>query len=221
MDNSAKNEDFQKQVRERLLDVAEEVFAEKGYAGTSVRELTCRAKCNLAAVNYHFGSKENLYAGVFQRRMQTLRRIRLESIERVMAGPKGEVTLEQLLHAFAVAFTEPLLDESLGRRFMKLMIREMLNPNLPRSMFADEMAIPTISALGKALSEVCPDLKQKETIMCVLSLIGQLMHAVHLNEVFRTEENITLPIPSFSEMVEHIVQFSAAGIREMAGAANK
>ncbi|MCH6551326.1 MAG: helix-turn-helix transcriptional regulator [Planctomycetes bacterium] len=54
--------------RERLLDVAEELFAEKGIAGTSLRTLTKAAETNLAAVHYHFGSKEALLDAVFERR---------------------------------------------------------------------------------------------------------------------------------------------------------
>ena len=55
------NEDLTK---ERILDTAEVLFAQKGYQAVGVREITSAAKCNLAAVNYHFGNKENLYLEV-------------------------------------------------------------------------------------------------------------------------------------------------------------
>ena len=54
--------------RERILDQAEILFAQKGYQAVSVREITTAARCNLAAVNYHFGNKENLYLEVFRAR---------------------------------------------------------------------------------------------------------------------------------------------------------
>ena len=54
--------------RERVLDEAETLFAQKGYHAVSVREITTAAECNLAAVNYHFGNKQNLYLEVFRER---------------------------------------------------------------------------------------------------------------------------------------------------------
>ena len=53
--------------KDRLLDAAEQLFAERGYDATSMRELTTAAAVNLAAVNYHFGSKRELFAAVFDR----------------------------------------------------------------------------------------------------------------------------------------------------------
>jgi len=220
-DNVAKKGDSSKQIREHLLDVAEGLFCEKGFAGTSVRDITSRARCNVAAVNYHFGGKEKLYYEVFHRHMRTLREIRIASIKRVMSQDEGEVTLEQLLRAFAIAYIEPLIDESGGRRLMKLMVREMLDPHLPKKMFVEEVGGPTLSALGDAIAKICPGLGQKETVMSMLSVIGQLIHTIHLNEIFSAEEDFGLPMPNFTEMVEHIVAFSAGGILAVAEEGNR
>lgn len=76
-DNSTNNSDSNKTVRDRLLDAAEQSFAEKGFDGTNVRDLTAKANCNIAAVNYHFGGKENLYLEVFRRRMVMMRNLPL------------------------------------------------------------------------------------------------------------------------------------------------
>ena len=54
--------------RDRILDTAEELFAQNGYYAVSVRQITAAAECNLAAVNYHFGNKKNLYLEVFRSR---------------------------------------------------------------------------------------------------------------------------------------------------------
>ena len=215
--NNISKGDTREQIEERLLDAAESLFAGKGFDGTSIRDITSQANCNVAAVNYHFGGKENLYNRVFYHHMRALRNIRIASINRVMSQGEGQVTLEQLLRAFAMAFIGPLIDESRGRRFIKLMIREILDPHLPKRMFADEVAIPIVSALRKAMGKVCPELGQKETVMFIISLIGQLMHAIHLNKMFSAEEDTGLPMPNLAEMVDHIVRFSVAGIRAVAG----
>ncbi len=58
--------------KDRILDAAEELFAQHGFAGTSLRQVTSRADVNIAAVNYHFGSKENLVNEVFKHRMDEM-----------------------------------------------------------------------------------------------------------------------------------------------------
>jgi len=206
--NSISNNDTHKQVHGRLLDVAEKLFAEKGFDDTSIRDITSQAKCNVAAVNYHFGGKEKLYSEVFRRRMVEMHKVRITSIEMVMSRKDNEPTLEELIRRFAAAFIEPLMNKSQGRQLMKLMVHEILKPHLPKKMFAEEIAIPTLNALGKAITTICPNLGQKEAVMSIISVIGQLVHTVHLNELFSTE-SIGLPKLKLAEMMEHIVAFSA------------
>lgn len=213
VDNSSNNGDSTRTVRNRLLEAAAESFAEKGFDGTSVRDITAKANCNVAAVNYHFGGKENLYFEVFRRHMIGMRDIRIASIEKVMSQTDHEPTLEELIRAFAMAFIEPLTDQSSGRRFMKLMVREMSDPHLPRRMFIEELAGPTLNSLGKGMSRVCSGLEQKKIMLSIISIISQLVHAVHLNEIIDIDDFVGAPTPSLAEMVDHIVEFSAAGIR--------
>jgi AcrR family transcriptional regulator len=212
MVSEPKNE-TEMQVQDRILDSAERLFCEKGYAETSIRDITSQANCNVAAVNYHFGSKDNLYYKVFQRYLSTLRDVRLESINRVMS--QEDVSLERLLHAFAVSFIEPLLDKDRSRIFMRLMVREMLDPHLPKRLFADEMAAPTMKSFGRALMKLCPRLDDRDALMSMLSVIGQLIHIVHLENIFDDKMIEGLEMPDLNEMVEHIVRFSAAGITEL------
>ncbi len=211
--NTNRNNDLSKSVRDRLLDVAEELFAEKGFNSTSIREITAKSHSNIAAVNYHFGGKENLYSEVFRRRLIALRDIRLARIEKVMSQPTQKPTLKDLIQAFANAFIEPLIDQSSGRRFMKLMINEMSDPHLPKKMFADEIAGPTLNALGKGIAMVCPGLEQKKIMLSIISIIGQLLQAVHINEMLNLSDIIGAPAPTLPEMVDHIVDFSVAGIQ--------
>jgi AcrR family transcriptional regulator len=84
--------------RERLLNIAEQRFGEGGYEGTSLRAITVAAAANIAAVNYHFGSKEALLRAAVARAMapvNTERRRRLDQLE-----AKGQPTAEQLIRAF-------------------------------------------------------------------------------------------------------------------------
>jgi AcrR family transcriptional regulator len=209
-----------KDVRERLLDAAEGFFAEKGFEGTSVRDLTATAGSNIAAVNYYFGGKEKLYIEVFHRRMVAINNVRINGINQLMSRNDHEVTLEILLRTFAMSFLEPLLDQSSGRRFIKLMVREMLDSHLPERMFLDEMFLPVFAVFNQALMKVNPVLNRNKIELIMHSIIGQLVHAIRLQEMFNLDKDSKLQSYDLQEIVEHIVEFSAAGIRAAAKKGN-
>jgi len=86
--------------RERILDAAESLFVEHGFEATSMRMITGRAGVNLAAINYHFGSKEALIQDVFRRRLTWLNQERLRALERYEAEAKGApLKPHQIVHA--------------------------------------------------------------------------------------------------------------------------
>ena len=70
-------------VQERLLNAAEELFCEKGFEGTSIRDIAASADCNIASVNYYFGGKQQLYEQVWKRHLIPMRNSRLQSIEQI------------------------------------------------------------------------------------------------------------------------------------------
>lgn len=79
----------QPDTRERILDAAERLFMESGYEGTSMRMITGEAGVNLAAVNYHFGSKEALLREVFRRRLNWLNTERLRALDLLEQQAQG------------------------------------------------------------------------------------------------------------------------------------
>src|SRR5271156_1240304 len=90
----------------RILDVAEKLFGENGFDGTSLRDITTEADVNLAAVNYHFQSKDSLIDAVIARRIEPVNQQRLEMLD--AAGPNP--SLEKIL----TAFLAPVLDQNLA-----------------------------------------------------------------------------------------------------------
>jgi len=216
-DDNSPNSRSDKDVQERLLDAAEGLFCENGFAGTSVREIAAAAKCNLASVNYYFGGKEKLYVEVWRRHILVLRDNQIASIERVMSENQGKPCLEDLLKAFAETFIGSLVDETESGCFTKLMTREMLDRHLPPNMFVDEMIRPTLSAMQKALGKTCPELQQSQVPLMVFSVVGQLIHVIRVRTMFKQSDRPDLPIFDLAEAVDHIIKFSAAGIRACAG----
>ena len=200
-------------VRQRLLNAAEAFFSDRGFENTSVRDLARAAKCNVAAVNYYFGSKEQLYVELWRRELQILRNSRLASIRRVMEQPAGQGGLEQLLSSYSAAFIEPLADAAKGQRLMRLMAREIVHPRLPEGLFLNEMIKPVMDALQEALLRVCPGVDRSRIPLLIVSLIGQLLHVLHIKAMFDRATEPGWPKFSLDEAVRHVVEFSAAGIR--------
>jgi AcrR family transcriptional regulator len=216
LSDNGTNRGSHKSVQERLLDAAEELFCEKGFEGTSVRDIASAADCNIASVNYYFGGKDKLYVEVWRRHLLQMRDMRIASIERVMSETGGKATLEELLRSYAIAFLEPLMEGEKSFRFIRLMAREMIDRHLPEGMFVKEMILPVMAALQKTLLQICPWLENGKARLVVLSVVGQLMHAVAAKTMFEQSGEPEAPKFDLSEIVEHIVAFSAAGIRAYA-----
>jgi AcrR family transcriptional regulator len=203
-----------KGVKDRLLDAAEELFCEHGFKGTSVRDIAASAGCNIASVNYYFGSKEKLYEEVWHRHLIPMRDIRIASINKVMSQAEVQPDLEELLKSFADTFVGSMVDSSSMSRLSMLMAREYIDSHLPTNMFVEEVMMPTITAMNSALAKTCPDLDESKILPVVFSIVGQLVHLVHVKTMFEHGSD-DLHISSFDylELIDHIVKFSAAGIR--------
>ena len=201
-------------LRKRILDVAEELFAEKGFTGTSIREVTKRAGCNLAAVNYYFHGKENLYVEVFQRHMHTIRDQRINSIRRILLNQTEQTALEALLQSFATEFLEPFREDGTGNRLMKLMMKERNEPHLSNQIFIDEVIQPVKNIMKDALIRICPGLHDTEADLCIHSIVGQLTHVLQARDLFKGMDITTAPVLDLPKALEHVVKFSAAGIRQ-------
>lgn len=198
--------------RERLLDASERLFAEKGFRSASVRDITRESSCNIAAVNYHFGGKANLYREVFLRRLRAMRKLRLDAIDAALTRAGKDATLDLLVQAFAGAFVAPLVEDSSGRLWLLLLAQELIDPQLPAETFHAEMVEPMERALIDALAQVCPELSREDAQLCIHSLVGQLLHAVNIQRCL-PEGNNRRRLP---ELVAHTVRFSVAGIRALA-----
>ena len=207
-----------KSVKDRLLDTAEGLFCERGFKGTSIRDIAASAGCNIASVNYYFGSKEKLYEEVWRRHLIPMRDARIASINKVMSQTEARPNLEDLLRSFADTFVGSMVDTSRASRLSKLMAREYIDGHLPTNMFVNEVMTPTITAMHIALMKTCPDLNESKIIPVVFSVIGQLVHLVHVKTMFEHGgDNLKLPVFDSNEIIDHIVKFSAAGISAYSG----
>jgi AcrR family transcriptional regulator len=210
---SQDNGGIAKGVQDRLLDVAEGLFCEHGFNGTSIREIAAAAGCNIASVNYYFGSKDNLYIEVWRRHLIPMRNARIASIESITSQSRDKIKLEDLLRSFAQTFVSPQIDTSSISRLSKLMAREWIDRHLPSRIFLDEFVKPTEMVLRKALMQVCPYLDESKIVLMLFSVAGQLVHLVHVKTMLEgSNEKLDLELPDYNEILEHIIKFSVAGI---------
>jgi AcrR family transcriptional regulator len=207
------NAGHHKSVQDRLLDAAERLFCEYGFKGTSIRDIAASAGCNIASVNYYFGSKEKLYEEVWRRHLIPMRDARIASINNVMSKAETLPNLKDLLRSFADTFVGSMVDSSSASRLSKLMAREYIDSHLPTNMFVNEVITPTITAMHDALVKTCPDLDESKIMLVIFSFVGQLVHLVHVKTIFEHGGNdLSLPEFDINEIIDHIVKFSAAGI---------
>src|SRR5436853_6771043 len=123
----------QHETRTRILDVAEELFMLHGFEGTSMRALTAKAEVNLAAVNYHFGSKDALIEAVFRRRLDPMNAARIAELERLESEAAGRaLATDAVIRAF-VGPSLRLVEDAKGggRNFIRLLGRTYTEPNQP------------------------------------------------------------------------------------------
>ena len=201
-------------VQDRLLNAAEELFCEKGFEGTSIRDIAASAECNIASVNYYFGGKQQLYEQVWKRHLIPMRDSRLQSIEKISFSLENKPTLEDLIKSFAESFMGSIVETQKVSNLNKLMAREYINKHLPAEMFLQEVMMPTVTAMQKALVQAFPDLDEQKVPWVVFSLIGQLVHLGHVRAMFENgTDELTQQMFNSDEVINHIVKFTCAGIR--------
>ena len=217
---SSGGEDREEQTRERLLKSAERLFARRGYARTSVRDITRDAACNVAAVNYHFNGKKSLYREMLLRRIATLREQRIGRIRQTLQEHGDQTTLEAVLRAFAEAFLEPLVDESEGRMLMELITRELLDPQMPLDFLLTELILPLQETLAQAIEMVEAGVQTRTIRLCIQSFVSQLIHFVRIRRLAQVGEDVQSFTLSLPELIDHIVCFTTAGIIASGGHSN-
>lgn len=194
-------------VREKLLDAAEALFCEKGFEGTSVRDLTTAAGCNVASVNYHFGGKDKLYVEMFRRQMRRLFQRHKELIDTLADNP--DATLEDLVRG---AITEPLKaieNKEKSAAVMKLLVREVLNQHVHKNEIIGELKNEFFPLFCDAMMRFCPGLDSQAARMCVFTLDALVVHPILFFEMYQE----TVPGINAEGIIEHIVKFASEGIR--------
>ncbi|MCB2191530.1 MAG: CerR family C-terminal domain-containing protein [Deltaproteobacteria bacterium] len=197
--------------RERLLDEAERLFAERGYDAVSLREITSAADAHLAAVNYHFGSKENLYLEVFRQRwMERARKIQapLQELEK-----REHYTPEEVVRTLAKAFLSgPLSDEDRVRH-SQLISREMGQQSKVFNLISQETMAPFMEMAIRMWQRCLPQETDPERLkLIVLSIFSQVLYFNFARPVVTLTTGREYDQEFVDQLVEHITQFALRGL---------
>lgn len=196
--------------RARLLDAAREVFSQRGFQRATVREICRRAEANIAAVNYHFGSKDGLLAEALN--FAPLKAMQLANAE---AGGSPEARLRRFIRDFMLM----LLDEAHGSLPCRIMARELADPTPALDRIVREAIAPLHEFLGKLLREVSGrQAGEAELRRCVHSIIGQCLYYRHSFPVLqRLHPGLRYGHTEIESIAAHIADFSLAGIARISG----
>ena len=201
--------------KDRILDVAEEIFAEKGYSATSMRTITSRASVNLAAVNYHFGSKAQLYQAVFQRRVEPMNRRRIEMLDMLEEQAGGEpLELESILRAFI----EPTLKAGQnqangGAKFIRLLGRTHAEPGPEVHDFLPLLYQEVKERYRTALARTLPDLSPEELSWRVHFVIGTIAFTLAGTDALEMIESCRYCDPADVEgIIQRLLPFLKGGL---------
>jgi AcrR family transcriptional regulator len=203
------------ETKDRILDAAERLFAERGFASTSMRIITQSAGVNLAAVNYHFGSKLALFSEVFARRLQPVNAERIAMLEELESkAGEGSLDLEGVLRAFI----DPILRmnksmEDQGVSFLRLAKRAHTDENPQVRSTLHNLFKEVFVRFHEAMCRAIPETSPPEIALKMYFVVGAMIHTLAWGQ--RPEGFIKGPTDhlDLEALMTFLIQFSAAGMR--------
>lgn len=196
-------------IRQRLVDAASKVFAEKGFSRATIREISMRAGANVAAISYYWGDKENLYKRVVEELV----------VDRARSHPLTSAMDERLppevrLKKFVELFLHRLLDTGRSAWSGKIMVREMIRPTEAITVVLDKLVKPTFEVLTSIVRAICGDeVPENKVKLAAVSIISQCVFYFNASNIIdMLVEKELLPEFDLEEAVDHITEFSLRGL---------
>jgi|CZKR01.1.fsa_nt_gi AcrR family transcriptional regulator len=196
--------------RERLVEAAGHVFAERGYHATTVREIVKRSGANIAAVNYHFGGKLGLYTEVLQ---QLVRAARVNAIHSALdQNAPPEETLRAVIGTRLQGVTRPDLQDL----HFRIVMHELVQPTPALSRIVNEVTRPIYERILELVGRII-DLppKNEKTRLCVNSIMGQMLVYILAGPLLmRLWPELEMTPAQVDRIAKHIGDFSLTYLRQ-------
>lgn len=196
-----------------LLAAAIEVFADKGFDSATVRDICGRAKANVAAVNYHYGSKDGLYAAVLDEVFPTGEEWRAQITPSL--SPEGR------LHEFIRGLAYDIYErgnEMIAQRWA-IFLREMAKPSHNLDHIVQHQVQPRANELRSILADILgPDTTDTTLAFCSSNIWALMLdHLIILPILDRLTPHRPAMGSDLDEFVDHVVRFSLGGLQAMRG----
>ncbi|MEN6320956.1 MAG: CerR family C-terminal domain-containing protein [Syntrophaceae bacterium] len=193
-----------------IIEAAGEIFSERGFRNTTVREICSRAGVNVAAINYHFGDKEHLYSAV-------LKHYQVIAFEKYPPGlGVNETDLPDVrLRAYVQSFMFRILDDGQPSWFGKLMAREFIDPTQALDDLVIETIRPSFNILSSIVRELLGNQAGERTIrLCSMSIVGQCLYFRNSKAVLRRFfQKEAFSAEEIKEVADHIAKFSLYALK--------
>ena len=204
--------------RDRILDVAESLFAEHGYDGVTLRQIASGAEVDVALANYHYGKKMDLFNAVFERRAAFLNEARREALRKVQAeagdmGPSVEQIIEAFLRPLELA--QETGDEG-WRHYLALIAYINNSPYWGRRMMS-KMFDGLVNEFIDALRVALPDAAESDLYWCYHNMSGALTLTLADTGRIDALSGGLCSSSDFEAAYDHMIPFMAAGFRELCG----
>jgi AcrR family transcriptional regulator len=210
--------------KSRILDAAEHLFMEHGFEATSLRSLTAAASVNLAAVNYHFGSKEELFQAVLTRRLDPMNQERIDLLARLEreAGDRA-VPCEKILSAMLIPALRLARDEKRGgKNFLRLLGRAYADPAPFIRHFLSEQYADMIERFKESFLKALPHLSRQELTWRLHFVMGALSYTLAGTDVLKL---IAHALPGEKDndelLLQRLAPFLVAGLKAPLGDVRK
>lgn len=205
--------------RERILDAGERLFMAHGYEGTSMRLITSEAAVNLAAVNYHFGSKESLIQEVFRRRLDWLNDERMRVLVEMEEAAAGKpLKPSQIVDGFFGTLLRMADDEERGGvTFLRLLGRTLTEPSeFIRTFLAHEYAT-VMERYKEAFFKAMPDVPKAEIVWRFHFMLGATSYAIAGTDALRLVTDWQVEeadaVDRVDRLVPRLMSFLMGGLR--------
>lgn len=201
--------------RDKILDQAERLFASKGFDAVSIREITGAAGSNLAAVNYHFGNKSNLYLEVFRERwIERTRRVRKGFAEQLSG--KEQPALRDIVESMARSFVDGPLSDDERDCHVQLMQRELTHPGGALKMVVEEVMLPYQKELNRLVRpNLPPRVGEEELRLCLLGILGMTLYFTFARPAVSMVLGREYDRGFKAELIRHITDFALNGFNKL------
>ncbi len=201
--------------RLRILDAAEALFTAQGLEATTLRQITTVAKANLAAVSYHFGSKDGLVEAVFRRRLNVLTDRCLAALDRLEAEVAGgPLRPSRIVEAFFGSALELAADETHGgANFMRLLSRSYMEPTEGLRSFLAREYREVVRRYREALFRALPDTPREEILWRLHFMLGAMSYAVSGADALNLLDEGRLERSDADTLRRRLMSFLLGGLR--------